>query len=219
MSYEEPSGVFDREHINAAKVWIGLGVDVLFYRYQMGEFDVGDMIGIVSDLALRQGAEADVVLEDHCTYMRPMAQQPHFKEVLRSVYADNDSFRLAILTCMGTSTHRMLTNLGTTLTWHKDGPPTMEGHCEYENANHEAAGPNVEKKCLMLLVVQTVPGGEGTRGWVDVKIFQTFCGINKNSANIQIPGQDLAHSRELGSVLADSEVVDGAVKQRSGGLV
>ena len=70
-------------------------IDVLFYRQQVGEYDVGDVIKRVSDLAFEKMVEADVLLEDHRTYMDDMFRLEHFMEVISDVYKKNKEIRSA----------------------------------------------------------------------------------------------------------------------------
>ena len=100
MSYDiMGQDAFDAEHFNAAGVWTELGIDVLFYRNQISEVDLGNAIRDISDLALQRNAQADVLLEDHFMFMKMAFSQPHFLDVMRNV--SETSFRLSVLTCSG----------------------------------------------------------------------------------------------------------------------
>ena len=151
MSYATPSpSCIDGEHINAAATWIRLGIDVLFYRQQVGEYDVGDVMKRVSDLAFEKMVEADVLLEDHRTYMDDMFRLEHFMEVISDVYKKNKEIRsaefsksssagplvkLAILTCSGAETLTELKNMG--------GRARRKAYKPiYDSLNDLAAGPN-----------------------------------------------------------------------------
>ena len=137
MSYETFWSEVDVEHEKAAKTWTALGISVLFYRKQSGDFDIGDVIERVSDLARHKAAQVDVLLEDHATYMEEAFMQPHFMDVLWKVYRTNKLFRFAVLTCRGKETLDDLQQFANTVEPQKYKPI-------YENLNAFGAGPDFQ---------------------------------------------------------------------------